>query len=141
MSLPLRPLYYHQTLFPTKLCKRCSLHLSKETPQMDYNRGMQFRFSLRSMLICVSALAAACTISASVPARTTEIYLEPGLFGGLPAGEVREVLAQPTLAQFAFRLAWAAPLTIALSLIALWTLRRLMAACNSRMSARTAGQE
>ena len=108
---------------------------------MGYNRGMQFRFSLRSLLICVSALAAACAISASVPVRTTEIYLEPGLFGGLPAGEVREVLAQPTLAQFAFRLAWAAPLTIALSLIALWTLRRLMAACNSRMSARTAGQE
>jgi len=102
---------------------------------------MQFKFSLRSLLVCVSALAAACAISAAVPVRTTEIYMEPGLFGGLPVGEVREVFASPTLADFAGRLAWAAPLTIALSFVALWTLPRLMAAINSRTPARSTGQK
>jgi hypothetical protein len=89
---------------------------------------MRLRFSLKFLLICISALAAACAISAAVPVRTTEIYVEPGLFGGLPVGEVREVFVSPTLADFVWRLTWAAPLTIALSLIALWTLRRLTAA-------------
>jgi hypothetical protein len=95
---------------------------------------------MRFLLICVSALAAACAISAAVPVRTTEIDVEPGLFGGLPVGEVREVFVSPTLAEFAWRLARAVPLTIALSLIALWTLRRLTDALNSRKSPRNTGE-
>jgi len=88
---------------------------------------MQLNFSFKSLLVCVAAVAAACAISAEIPVRTTQIYLEPGLFGGLPAGEVREVFGPPTPADFAWRVAWAGPLAMALSLVALWTVRRFKA--------------
>jgi hypothetical protein len=89
--------------------------------------GMKLQFSLATLLVCTTVLAVVCAAAVSVPVHETEIrpvlhlYLVPGPH----PTDMIETHRPPTASEIATRLAWAGPLSIAATLVALLFIRRL----------------
>ncbi len=86
--------------------------------------GMKLpRFSLATLLVCVTVLAVVCAAAIEIPVRQIVFKEFVGPAGVGRAEHVR--YDPPTARDFALRLAWAGPLSIAAALTALWFIRRL----------------
>jgi hypothetical protein len=81
------------------------------------------RFSLATLLICITVLAVVCAAAIEIPVRQIVLIDFLGAGGVGRAEHVR--YEPPTASEFALRLAWAGPLSIAAALAALRMIRRL----------------
>ena len=84
---------------------------------------MKLQFSLATLLIGLTVLAVVCAVSVEIPVRQI-IFLDFAGAGGV--GRAEHVHYEPpTASEFALRLAWAGPLSIAATLTVLQAIRRL----------------
>lgn len=90
---------------------------------------MKLQFSLATLLVCVTVqamVAAACTrlpVADSQRVQTSR-GLDWGFLSIALTWEIRDFTRPPIASEAAVRMAWAGPLAVAITLSALWLIRR-----------------
>jgi hypothetical protein len=95
-------------------------HASAPLPRWATMRGMKFRFSILTMLVCTATLAvafAAC-FWINVPEWTEVTHPAPDT-----THETTYLEHSPRISEVTWRMAWAGPLSIGLALGAVWFVR------------------
>ena len=86
---------------------------------------MRFQFSILTMLVCTAALAAAFAACISIAIREPTYIFQSVTVGGVyQGGGLTEWKRQPSGSEIAWRMAWAGPLAVFISLCLLWASRR-----------------
>ena len=89
-------------------------------------RGMKLQFSLATLLVCTTVLEVVAGLCASVKVRQDAVISVNHVGQTAFYDEVSpEIIRLPNETEFARRLAWAAPLSIAGTLAVLWVVSRL----------------
>jgi hypothetical protein len=85
-----------------------------------YNPGMKLQFSLATLLVCMTVLAALFALAVGLPVTDRKLITMPG---GLPAGipvenMIMKVIRQPTASEVLLRIAlWGVPAVAAISML------------------------
>jgi hypothetical protein len=94
--------------------------------------GMRFQFSLLTMLVCTAALALVSAVSVKLDVRDVTV-IKMTRFGSAWAIDespdytvTKESSHPPTGTEIAWRMAWAGPLAVFVSLCLLWASRRIV---------------
>jgi hypothetical protein len=101
----------------------------KSLRPIGYNRRMNLQFSLATLMVCVTLLAAVCAFSVAIPVKETQVLYHPSPDGGIVSGPVW-TSRSPNGSEIACRMVLFAPAT----LVALWLVRTLR---SGRMSTLT----
>ena len=91
---------------------------------------MRFQFSLATLLVCTTVLAVVATACTRLLVADSQIVqtsrgLDLGFLSIAPTVENRNFTRPPVASEAALRMAWAGPLSIAVTLGVLWAIRRL----------------
>jgi hypothetical protein len=91
-------------------------------------RGMKFRFSLSTLLICLTVLAVVCIACAKID--VVERGYPPNSLRGrfrVSNKTTATFVRKPTTAEAAWRMAWSGPVAVSATVASLWLIRRIRA--------------